>query len=284
MANPGSGRDTDPDELAEALRARGADVDPHPIDDVEAAERSARDRDRLVVAGGDGSIGLCAACRCRAGVPLAVIPTGTANDFARAMDLPLDRERALDARREPRRCRCARIELLRAGDRPFVNAATAGLAVIAAHRARPLKPRLGPLAYAVGRASARASPRTRSPSRSASTASEAFHGDAWQVIVGGTGAFGGGCAASARPDPTDELLDVAIVSAARASRLIRRASGMRRGHARASRTACVHVRAAHVEIDVARRRPSSTSTGRLCALQPVTFTSSRAACEVVVPR
>jgi hypothetical protein len=37
-------------------------------------------------------------------------------------------------------------ELGRAAGRPFVNAASAGLAVVAAHAAKPHKPRLGPLA------------------------------------------------------------------------------------------------------------------------------------------
>ena len=49
-----------------------------------------------------------------------------------------------------------RLELGRLGDgRPFVNVASAGLASVAARRAAPLKPRLGPLAYAVGAAARR---------------------------------------------------------------------------------------------------------------------------------
>ena len=59
-------------------------------------------------------------------MPLAVIPAGTANDFARANGLPLDRSR----RRElaaARHASCASLELGRLADgRPFVNVASAG--------------------------------------------------------------------------------------------------------------------------------------------------------------
>ena len=50
--------------------------------------------DRIVVAGGDGTIGPVAELAGRLDVPLAVIPTGTANDFARANGIPLDVEAA----------------------------------------------------------------------------------------------------------------------------------------------------------------------------------------------
>ena len=49
----------------------------------------------------------CAELAGRLGVPLAVIPTGTANDFARASELPLDPERGVRARRHGR-ASCAR--------------------------------------------------------------------------------------------------------------------------------------------------------------------------------
>ena len=279
VANPGSGRDTDPDALATELRARGAEVDPHPIDDVEAAERSARGSDRLVVAGGDGSIGLCARAAARAGVPLAVVPTGTANDFARALDLPLDRDRALDLAADAG-LPTTRVELLRSGDRPFVNAASTGLAVTAAHRARPLKPSLGPLAYAVGgvRAGLTADPIAL---RIRVDGDDAFEGEAWHVIVGGTGAFGGGSRLG-RTDTTDELLDVAIVERRSRLALIRRAWGMRRGTLE-DQSGVRHLRGRHVEMDV----PPGTEfnvDGEICPLQPVTFDVEAGGVHVVVSR
>ena len=85
-----------------------------------------------------------------------------------------------------------RLELGRLADgRPFVNVASAGLASVAARRAAPLKPRLGPLAYAVGavRAAATAAPLRCTVRADGETV---YEGAAWQVIVAVTGAFGGG--------------------------------------------------------------------------------------------
>ena len=55
--------------------------------------------DRVVVAGGDGSIAPVAAAAGAAGIPLAVVPAGTANDFARRLGLPDDLPGGLPARR-----------------------------------------------------------------------------------------------------------------------------------------------------------------------------------------
>ena len=108
--------------------------------------------DRVVLSSGDGGVGPAAEAAGAAGVPLAVIPSGTANDFARRMRLPDDPRQAarLAVRGEHRR----RLDLARMGDRPFVNVATAGLAVAATRRASPLKRVLGPLAYLAGAAAA----------------------------------------------------------------------------------------------------------------------------------
>ena len=84
--------------------------------------------ERIAVAGGDGTIGPVAELAGALGVPLAVIPAGTANDFARANGLPLDPIEAAPAGGDAAR-RCAPLELGRLADgRPFVNVASAGLA------------------------------------------------------------------------------------------------------------------------------------------------------------
>jgi YegS/Rv2252/BmrU family lipid kinase len=279
VANPGSGRDTDPDALAAALRERGADVHPFPIDAVEDAGRAARDADRLVVAGGDGSIGIAARAAAGAGVPLAVIASGTANDFARALDLPSDRDEALDLAADPDAA-TTRVELLLAGDRPFVNAASTGLAVAAAHRARPLKSRLGPLAYAVGglRAGLTAHPLAL---RVVADGEEVFAGEAWHVIVGGTGAFGGGSRLG-RTDPHDEVLDVVLVERGSRAGLVLRAWGMRRGTLEEQR-GVRHTQAHRVEIET----PDGTEfnvDGEICTLHPSTFEVQPGGVKVVVPR
>ena len=139
--------------------------------------------DRIAVAGGDGTIGPVAELAGRLGVPLAVIPAGTANDFARANGLPLDprRGRGAGRRRAPS---CARSSWAAwpTGARSSTSPAP-GWPRVAARRAQPLKSRFGPLAYAIGAARAAADRAAARASASASTARRVFAGDAWQVIV-----------------------------------------------------------------------------------------------------
>src|SRR6476619_4115206 len=83
-----------------ANRASGGGLDLAPLRDampeaeifdiVETDQIVAYAPERLVVAGGDGTIGAFAELAGWLAVPLAVVPTGTANDFARAHDLPED--------------------------------------------------------------------------------------------------------------------------------------------------------------------------------------------------
>src|SRR4051812_16836289 len=81
ICNPQSGPGVDADGTAERLRALGASI-------VELAHTPDEARgdgaERLVVVGGDGTIAPAAALAARRGIPLAVVPGGTANDFARA--------------------------------------------------------------------------------------------------------------------------------------------------------------------------------------------------------
>jgi diacylglycerol kinase (ATP) len=225
IVNPGSGSGGGSDALAGRLRARGADVVPLAIDDLDDAQaRRPSGVERVVVAGGDGSLGPAAALAAQLGVPLAVLPTGTANDLARALDLPRDDvEAALDlaVRGEVTQA----IDIASAGGVPFLNAASAGLAVHATRRAVPLKRALGPLAYAAGAAHAglRAQPVHVDV---AADGASVFSGRAWQVIVAGTGAFGAGSRLdAARPG----ALDVAVLVAGPRRALLRHAYGMRSG-------------------------------------------------------
>lgn len=219
------------DRVAEFLRATGAAVTELALANADGA--AGTEAERLVVAGGDGSLGRAAALAGRLGVPLAVIPTGTANDFARALRLPFDLEEAVRLAVEGddlRRLDLGLIAIDNGDARPFVNAASAGLSPVAAHQAGRLKRLLGPFAYSVGalRAGVRAD-----PVQCEVTCDDAhlFTGTAWQVTVACTGAFGGGAEVDA--DPHDGALDAVVLEAGSRLRLIRYAYGMRAGHVEA---------------------------------------------------
>lgn len=244
IANEASGGGLDPEPLADTMRRHGADVRvyaPGDLGDVPGCEP-----ERIAVAGGDGSIAGCADLAGRLAVPLAVIPMGTANDFARASDLPLDPEPACALAATGEQLRALELGRL-AGRRPFVNVASAGLASAAAHRAKPLKPRLGPLAYAVGAIRAAAA---EQPLRCTVRADgdEVFAGGAWQAIVAVTGAFGGGSEIGAA-NPEDGVLDVTVLPAGSRLALARRAWGLRRGTIAEQRNVC-HARGHVIEVDL----------------------------------
>ena len=223
-ANRASGGGLDPEPLAAAMREHGAEVtlcscEPEDLERI-AAERP----DRVAVAGGDGTIGSVAEVAGRIDAPLAAIPTGTANDFARVYGLPDDPLEAAALAATAERTRA--LELGRLADgRPFVNVASAGLASVAARNAQPLKPRLGPLAYGVGAARAAAS-EAPLPATVRVDGRTIFEGRSWQVIVAVSGAFGGGSGV-AEADPDDGVLDVVVLPAGSRLGLARRAWGLR---------------------------------------------------------
>ena len=84
-------RATSIDDLKQALRTHGANAD------------------RIVIGGGDGTISAALAELLQLDKPLAVLPLGTANDFARTLGVPADAieaaEIALGGSRTSHRCR-----------------------------------------------------------------------------------------------------------------------------------------------------------------------------------
>ena len=209
-ANTQSGGGLDPEPLAEAMREHGAEVELFGCEPDELERLAASRPDRVAVAGGDGTIGSAAETAGRIGAPLAVIATGTANDFARANELPFDPLEAAALAATGTELRDMELGRL-AGGRPFVNVASAGLAAKAARHASPFKRVLGPLAYGVGALRAAA---TEAPMRCIVRVDGeiVFEGGAWQLIVAVTGAFGGGSEIGVA-DPGDGVLDVTILPA-----------------------------------------------------------------------
>ena len=88
---------------------------------VEAELRRAAhddDVDVVLAGGGDGTISTAAAMAFKSGKPLAILPAGTMNLFARALGMPLDLNQALVA---VARGRMDRIDVATANGRPFVH-------------------------------------------------------------------------------------------------------------------------------------------------------------------
>jgi diacylglycerol kinase (ATP) len=259
QAHEDSGGGTDVEAIRDALRREGATlVETNP--------------ERIVVATGDGGIAPAASHACAVDVPLAVIPVGTANDFARALDIPLDTTAAVRLAVAGRRTR--RVELGDIDGRPFVNVASAGLAPAAARRAAPFKKLLGPFAYGVGAMVAGA---LEDPIEA--EVDGVFHGRAWQLTIACTGAFGGGAEIEAA-DPQDGQLDLVVVPDGPRLSLIRRAAGMRRGTL-ADQRGVVHHRREALRLRVPERTPFNVD-GEVVHAGPEVELSVRGGFDVVV--
>ncbi len=105
---------------------------------------------RILVGGGDGTLNLAVTRLLGRDVTLGVLPLGTGNDFARSLGIPGTVEAGCDV---IARGYTARVDVGLANGRPFLNAASLGLATAIARRlTKRLKQRAGRLAYPVAAA------------------------------------------------------------------------------------------------------------------------------------
>jgi diacylglycerol kinase family enzyme len=86
--------------------------------------RVATGASRVVIGGGDGTLGNAAAILAKAGSAMAILPLGTRNHLARQLDIPLELPAAIEIAAAGR---TLRIDLGKAGSQIFVNNASVGL-------------------------------------------------------------------------------------------------------------------------------------------------------------
>jgi YegS/Rv2252/BmrU family lipid kinase len=162
----------------------------------------------VLVCGGDGTITACASALANSGVPLAIVPAGTGNLLARNLELPLDRDAALEI-------------ALTGSDRaldvgtldgePFVVMAGMGLdAVMLSDASEALKARIGWAAYVV---SAARHLRDR-PVEVELTGDDAapIHRRIHGLVVGNVGRLQGGVPLLPDAHPDDGFLDVVVLT------------------------------------------------------------------------
>ena len=166
---------------------------------------------RLVVAaGGDGTVRACAHVLAGTGVPLAIVPRGTANLAARALRIPARLDAALAVGFGGRD---RQVDLAEAGGMLFAAMAGIGLdAAVVSGTPDLLKRHLGWLAYAAGGA-------TRLAGRRCAFTLRLDGGPpltrlARSVVVGNVGLLPGGFTLLPDARPDDGLLDVGILAPA----------------------------------------------------------------------
>ena len=104
--------------------------------------------DRIVIGGGDGTISNALPELLQLNKPLAVLPLGTANDFARSLGLPQD---SIAAARVALQGRLHKVDVGLVNGKPFLNVASVGLAAkVAQAQSQELKRTWGIFSYVVG--------------------------------------------------------------------------------------------------------------------------------------
>jgi diacylglycerol kinase (ATP) len=95
--NPKAGDEDQPDceDLLELIRARGHEATAHSSKDDYLAAVLAEAPNLVAIAGGDGTVGKVAKIMLGRGIPLAALPTGTANNISRTLGvaaIPIEKQ------------------------------------------------------------------------------------------------------------------------------------------------------------------------------------------------
>ncbi len=174
-----------------------------------AAEAADRGTDVVIACGGDGTLNEVVNGLDGRGVPLGVIPLGTANDFARQTGIPEDADHAMDVilRRKP-----VLIDTASMNGRRFLNVSTGGVGAEAtAETPADAKASLGPLAYAITALRKWAG----NEQRHALFQSAGFRLDTdfLAFAVGSARVTGGGTTMTPDASVTDGLVDLCVIEA-----------------------------------------------------------------------
>jgi diacylglycerol kinase family enzyme len=222
VVNPAAGRGRTRRSLGpltDACTARGVDVHvARDQADGEQAARAAFGAGRGVVAcGGDGTVSELAAVAAECGGPLAVVPTGSGNDFARHFGIdgkrPLDALALLDHGREIA-CDLGHVRAADGAERRFTTVAHTGFDADANRWANTVQWTSGTTLYvlAVMRTLVTYRPRPlRLTTTDGSGTPVVWEGPAWLVAAGNTRYYAGGMMISPTARADDGLLDVCVI-------------------------------------------------------------------------
>ncbi|HEY5796565.1 MAG TPA: lipid kinase [Bosea sp. (in: a-proteobacteria)] len=209
LRNPKSRRGAEPIEpVLQRLEQGGIDIT---IETFEALPEIARDivrlrdtADLVIVCGGDGSVSSAALAAMESGLPLGIIPMGTANDLARTLDLPMDLVGAagIIASGQTRP-----VDVGTVNGHAFFNVASIGLSSELAQGLDPeLKKRFGRLGYAL--AALKVLTRASTFSARITEKGQATSVDTYQIAIGNGRHYGGGNVVEQNAEIDDGHLDL----------------------------------------------------------------------------
>lgn len=175
----------------------------HRTDVKRVIEQHARDVDLVIVGGGDGTINAALGGLIVAGLPLGILPLGTANDLARTLGLPVDPAAAAAVIVAGH---MRRIDLGQVNDQLFANVASMGLSVeLTRQLTTQVKRRWGKIGYLV--ATLKALGRARAFVAEVTAGEKTTRVRSLQVAVGNGVYYGGGMAVYDAASIDDQCLD-----------------------------------------------------------------------------
>lgn len=279
-----SGKRSSPEFGASLARLAAEDIDIEIVSldsldqDRDAALAAASSSSAIVISGGDGTLCRTAPFLLEAGRPIGILPTGTANDFARTVNIPMAPVAAAEViiagHTRP-------VDLGEANGHPFFNVASIGMSVtLTAKLTHTVKKRWGRAAYAVSALKAAAS--AEPFSAHIVTPHEAVDVRTLQIAVGNGRYYGGGTAIDANATIDDGLLHLYSLEMTSPWAMLPMLWAFRKG---------THGRWASVrtyvdtEIRIETRRPREVNAdGEIITTTPCTFRVLPKALTILAPR
>ncbi|PVY87877.1 lipid kinase [Pantoea ananatis] len=181
--------------------------------------------DLVIVGGGDGTLNAAAAGLMQTGLPLGILPLGTANDFARTLGIPPQLEQAVSIICQGH---VRFVDLGEVNGHLFLNVSSIGFsAELARNLTAQAKKRWGVLGYAF--AALRILRQSRPFSATLHHEGQAIAIKTVQVSVGNGRFYGGGMTVEQSAAPDDGLLDVYSLELKRSWQLLALFPSLRRG-------------------------------------------------------
>jgi diacylglycerol kinase (ATP) len=236
----------------------------------------------LILGGGDGSVSSVVDFLAGRDVVLGLLPLGTANDFARTLEIPEDIEGACQAIAEGK---IVDVDLGLAGDNFYVNVASVGLSVGATRALSPwLKKSTGPLAYplAAMRAFFEHEPFSARLTFPDDDNEPVEYERLLQIAVGNGRFYGGGMVVAPESGIDDRTLDIYAIELGRSRDLIGVARYLKSGDF-INVESVHHFRTSRVRLETDPELQINID-GELVSQTPQEFSVARNALDVLVPQ
>lgn len=243
----------------------------------EAFLHAAQSADLVIVAGGDGALHHAAPLLLEAGLPLGVLPMGTANDLARSLGVGADLNEAADV------IIAGHVRQIDLGDvngTPFFNVASIGVSVeLARELTTDIKQRFGSFSYII--AGVRALLRARRFAAIIESAAGSRRTRTFQISVGNGRYYGGGMSVHEACEIGDGKLYLYSLGVRSLWRLVLMAFDFRAGAHGA--WADVRTQTGERFLVRTRRARSINADGEIIGVTPAVFTLRRHALRAYTP-